>query len=275
MRDANGQTLGVVKFKQQQGYVVVTASVRGLSPGFHGFHVHANSDPANGFGCIADPAQPSSTWFVSADGHYRVGTETHGAHQGDMPILLLNGTGTGDSTARTRFRTDRFAVADISGRAIIVHALADNFANIPLGANTDQYTANGQAAIDKTAATGNAGDRILCGLVQVVGPLPTRREGRRASARILAALPAAYDTARRAWSMSRKSFPSESPMLTLRYLMPGPSSGRSRGKRIGTAVGWITKEPPSMDAVASTSAGKRSADARITPPLKRIVTGMP
>ena len=166
MRDANGQTLGVVKFKQQQGYVVVTASVRGLSPGFHGFHVHANSDPANGSGCIADPGQPSNTWFVSVDGHYRLGAETHGSHQGDMPRLLLNGTGAGDSTARTRFRTDRFAVADIVGRAIVVHAGADNFANIPLGANPDQYTANGQAAIDKTAATGNAGDRLLCGLVE-------------------------------------------------------------------------------------------------------------
>jgi superoxide dismutase, Cu-Zn family len=169
LRNASGQPLGVVAFKQQPGFVVVTAAVRSLSPGFHGFHVHANSDPANGSGCIADPAQPSNTWFVSVDGHYRLGTETHGSHQGDMPLLLLNGTGTGDSTARTRFRTDRFAVADIVGRAIIVHAGADNYANIPLGANTDQYTANSQAAIDKTAATGNAGDRLLCGLVQATG----------------------------------------------------------------------------------------------------------
>jgi Cu/Zn superoxide dismutase len=41
----------------------------------------------------------------------------------------------------------------------------DNFANIPLGPNTDQYTANSTAATDKTNATGNAGDRLLCGLV--------------------------------------------------------------------------------------------------------------
>jgi Cu-Zn family superoxide dismutase len=103
---------------------------------------------------------------VSADGHFRFGAETHGAHQGDMPVLLLNGTGTNDSAARTRFRTDRFAVADLLGRAIIVHALPDNYANVPLGANADQYAANTQAAIDKTAATGNAGDRLLCGVVQ-------------------------------------------------------------------------------------------------------------
>jgi len=57
-------------------------------------------------------------------------------------------------------------VADIVGRAIVVHAGADNYANVPLGANADQYTANSQAAIDKTAATGNAGDRLLCGVVE-------------------------------------------------------------------------------------------------------------
>ena len=166
LRNASGQLQGVVTFKQQSGFVVVTAGTRGLSPGFHGFHVHANGDPANGTGCVADPAMPSNTWFVAVDGHYRLGAETHGAHQGDMPLLLLNGTGPGDSTARTRFRTDRFTVADIVGRAIVVHAGADNYANVPLGANADQYTANSQAAIDKTAATGNAGDRLLCGVVE-------------------------------------------------------------------------------------------------------------
>lgn len=166
LRDASGATLGVIRLSQGAGYVVVQATVRGLTPGFHGFHVHANNDPINGDGCIADPTQPSNTWFVSADGHYRLGPETHGAHQGDMPILLMNGTGTADSSAWTRFRTDRFAVTDVLGRAIIVHALADNFANVPLGANPDQYTANSTAATDKTAATGNAGDRLLCGIVE-------------------------------------------------------------------------------------------------------------
>jgi Cu-Zn family superoxide dismutase len=148
--------------------VIVSANVSGLGPGFHGFHLHANSDPANGSGCIADPNQASNTWFLSVDGHYKLGTETHPGHQGDMPVLLLNGTGTGDSSATTTFKTDRFDVADIIGTAVIVHALPDNYANIPLGVATDQYTANSTAATDKTAATGNAGDRLLCGVVQAV-----------------------------------------------------------------------------------------------------------
>ena len=165
LHDPAGNTMGNVTYTQRNGYVVVRASVHGLAPGFHGFHIHANNDPANGNGCIADPNQPSNTWFVSADGHYRLGSETHGAHQGDMPVLLMNGTGVGDSRAWSTFRTDRFAVTDIVGMAIIVHAGADNFANIPLGANPDQYTANSSAATDKTALSGNSGDRLLCGLV--------------------------------------------------------------------------------------------------------------
>jgi Cu-Zn family superoxide dismutase len=165
LHDAGGNQMGVITFTQRTGTVLVMGSVHGLSPGFHGFHVHANNDPANGSGCIADPAQPSNTWFLSADGHYHIGSETHGAHQGDMPVLLMNGTGVGDSRAWSTFRTDRFAVTDIVGMAIIVHAGADNFANIPLGANPDQYTANSSAATDKTALSGNSGDRLLCGLV--------------------------------------------------------------------------------------------------------------
>ena len=169
LRDAGGNQLGIIKFSQESGEVLVRASVQGLSPGFHGFHVHANNDPSNGIGCIANLGLPSNTWFVSADGHYKLGTEVHGAHQGDMPLLLLNGTGTLDSWATSRFETDRFAVADIVGRAVIVHALADNFNNIPLGTGSDQYVANSQAAIDKTNATGNAGDRLLCGVVEATG----------------------------------------------------------------------------------------------------------
>jgi superoxide dismutase, Cu-Zn family len=166
LHDAAGNAMGNVTYSQRNGYVVVRASVHGLAPGFHGFHIHANNDPANGDGCIADPNLPSNTWFLSADGHYRLGSELHGAHQGDMPVILMNGSDPGNSTAVERFRTDRFPVSDILGRAIIVHALADNFANVPVGSNPDQYTANSEDATKKTQATGNAGDRLLCGIVQ-------------------------------------------------------------------------------------------------------------
>jgi Cu/Zn superoxide dismutase len=48
---------------------------------------------------------------------------------------------------------------------VILHAGADNFANIPLGAGATQYTANSTDASAATAKTGNAGDRIACGVI--------------------------------------------------------------------------------------------------------------
>jgi Cu/Zn superoxide dismutase len=59
----------------------------------------------------------------------------------------------------------RLDINDIDGRAVIFHVGIDNFNNIPLGPNPDQYTANSQAAIDLTANTGNAGARMACGVI--------------------------------------------------------------------------------------------------------------
>jgi len=45
-------------------------------------------------------------------------------------------------------------------------ALADNYNNVPRGSNPDQYTANSAAAVTLTDDTGNAGDRIGCGVIK-------------------------------------------------------------------------------------------------------------
>jgi Cu/Zn superoxide dismutase len=166
MRDAGGRQVGTVTFAETaQGRVRISAnfnfSASTTQPreGFHGFHIHANNNPANGSGCIADPTQPAATHFVSVDGHYNGGT--HNAHAGDMPSpFFLN-----DGVAVMSFER-RLDINDIAGRGVILHTGIDNFNNIPLGPNPDQYTANSQAAIDLTAATGNAGPRQACGIIQ-------------------------------------------------------------------------------------------------------------
>lgn len=133
--------------------------------GFHGFHVHANNLPDGGTGCVADANQPSSTWFVSADGHMSGEGQSHGSHTGDMPSVLAQD----DGTARLQFSTRAFSLKDLEGKAVVLHAGADNFGNVPLGDAADQYKANSADATTKTGKTGNAGDRIACGLVEVTG----------------------------------------------------------------------------------------------------------
>jgi Cu-Zn family superoxide dismutase len=166
---ADGAAVGTVSFRARSGRVEVEAKVKltdGLTAmdAFHGFHIHANNKPENGVGCLADPTQPPATWFVSADGHLAEPGQTHRQHAGDLPSLLVND----DGTATIQFTSNRLDVADLDGRAVVLHAGADNFANVPTGTGPDQYTANSSAAGDRTAATGNAGDRIACGVLKVV-----------------------------------------------------------------------------------------------------------
>jgi superoxide dismutase, Cu-Zn family len=160
---ADGTEIGTVVFKTNGGSTEVRVRLA-LPTGvdaFHGFHIHANSDPANGDGCIADPGAASSTWFVSADGHYNPTNETHSHHAGDMPVVYANP----DGSVETRFAISKFAPHELDGKVVILHAGADNFANIPLGTAPTQYAANSADAIAATARTGNAGDRIACGVI--------------------------------------------------------------------------------------------------------------
>jgi Cu-Zn family superoxide dismutase len=164
LRDASGNFVATVLFTAAGSGTLVTVAAR-LPAGvdaIHGFHVHANDNPANGDGCIADPAQPANTHFVSADGHFNPGAGTHGNHAGDMPPLFVAASG---NTA-TSFLTERFTPGDVKGRAVIMHAGADNFGNVPVGAAANQYTANAADATTLTANTGNAGNRIACGVIQ-------------------------------------------------------------------------------------------------------------
>ncbi len=132
---------------------MVTVSAWNLAPGFHGFHVHAVG--------VCDPDAPGGP-FTSAGGHYNPGARTHGDHAGDLPSLLVMNDGRGYS----RFLTDRFTTAelmDADGSAVIVHSGRDNFANIPTRYHS--HTENTFGPDSATLATGDAGSRAACGVV--------------------------------------------------------------------------------------------------------------
>ncbi len=168
LRLADQRKVGNVEIRQGDAnrvtvHVQLPADVAGSYPArFHGFHLHANGDPTNGSGCVADASQPASTWFVSADGHYNPAAGTHGNHAGDMPPLVF----ASGNRASASFLIDNGSVAGLIGRAVIIHAKPDNLNHIPQAGGPEDYTANSPAAIDKTAKTGNAGDRIICGVIR-------------------------------------------------------------------------------------------------------------
>lgn len=166
LRSADGTRIGTVEFggDRHSDSTEVTVRLRKASAvdAFHGMHIHANNDTANGDGCIADPAQLSSTWFVSADGHWKHDpNELHGNHAGDLPSVYVNG----DGTAAIEYSIDKLEPEEVVGRAVVLHAGLDNFGNVPVGGAADQYVA-GSTALAKTQGTGNAGDRFACGVIR-------------------------------------------------------------------------------------------------------------
>jgi Cu-Zn family superoxide dismutase len=149
-----GDRVGVAVFKERDGKVIVSARVWRQVPGFHGAHVHevgqCDPPPLAG-GHLTTPDDPG---------------EFHGDHAGDVPSLLVNG----DGTAQLQFATDRFGFSDLfdaNGSAFIVHGDRDNYAHIP-----DRYI-HGMTGVPGpdavTLATGDAGARVACGVIELVG----------------------------------------------------------------------------------------------------------
>jgi Cu-Zn family superoxide dismutase len=157
VRGVDNATLGVVLIQTSRGgELIIAGRLSGLTPGFHGFHIHAvgTCDPA-----ATDPAG-NPVPFGSAGGHLNPAGVGHGRHAGDLPLLLV----TSDGTALAGAETDAVTVAaifDADRSAFIVHAAPDNYANIP-----PRYSAAGVPGPDAaTLATGDAGGRVGCGVI--------------------------------------------------------------------------------------------------------------
>ncbi|MFI6507292.1 superoxide dismutase family protein [Streptosporangium sp. NPDC050855] len=153
VKGVKGETLGeLVVEEMAPGRTRLTFTVKGLTPGYHGFHVHTKGicDAAS-----KDPATGSP--FFSAGPHFSLRPGDHPSHSGDLPDLLVGRDGEGG----TIVMTDRFTVAQLldgDGSAIVVHALADNQANVP-----ERYAEEG---VDETTrATGDSGGRVACGVI--------------------------------------------------------------------------------------------------------------
>lgn len=163
LRNAAGASVGSAIFTSTGSRVFVSGTLTfpGIRTGFHGMHIHANDNPANGDGCIADPAQPANTHFVSADGHYNPTALTHGQHVGDTPGVDVLPDGSAVITYLRNLDLDA-----VAGRALILHEGLDNFGNIPQAGGVNDYTPNSAGAVTTTQNTGNAGNRIACGIIQ-------------------------------------------------------------------------------------------------------------
>lgn len=133
----DGTTLGHVEFSEVGGTTTVTATVSGVEPGPHGFHIHAEGD------CSAED-------FSSAGGHWSLGDHPHGAptdaerHIGDLGNLMVGEDGTGSLEMTSTDFTVAAGERSVVGHAVIFHAGEDDLVSQPSGA---------------------AGARLACGVI--------------------------------------------------------------------------------------------------------------
>ncbi|KAA0918518.1 superoxide dismutase family protein [Dietzia sp. ANT_WB102] len=157
LKNPNGEARGTAEFAKADGGTLVTVNATGLTPGFHGLHIH-------GAGlCEPDSANPTNPEergaFLSAGGHLAGpnGEASHPEHAGDLPTLYVAEDGTARIVTLTD-RLDRDLLLDEDGSALMVHEKSDNLANIP-----ERYAPAG--ADEDTKKAGDGGSRIACGVV--------------------------------------------------------------------------------------------------------------
>jgi Cu-Zn family superoxide dismutase len=159
LKDVEGNKKGRVIFGVDSTCTTkVTAHLRGVPEGFHGFHVHTTGV------CDAGAA------FAGAGSHWNKAETDHGNHTGDMPPVMGMETG----AAEIAFLTDRYQAGQLvkgDGTAVILHAAPDNLAHIPStttgGAERYHSHAYDTAGADQDSrATGDAGTRYACGVVE-------------------------------------------------------------------------------------------------------------
>ena len=121
-----GTVTGEVRFFQTDRGVLVRAEMFGLPhsgevcrSGVFAFHIHIGR-------CAADhPDDPSA----HVEGHYNPHNCLHPYHAGDLPPLFASQDGYAFQTVLT----DRFALQEILGKTVVVHARRDDFTTQPSG----------------------------------------------------------------------------------------------------------------------------------------------
>lgn len=122
-----GESIGTVKVKQNEHGLVFEPSLKGLSPGRHGFHIHENPScqPSSKNGEVTPGGAAGSHYDPEDSGAH--GTPWGEGHLGDLPALHVNE----DGSASFPVLSPRLKLKDLKGRSLMIHAQGDNYSDDP------------------------------------------------------------------------------------------------------------------------------------------------
>lgn len=134
--------IGFVTFSDGPDGLLMLVDVVGLVPGVHGMHVHEKGT------CAPALQDGKSVAGLSAGPHFDPGTTgkhqgpAAKGHKGDLPAIEANANG----QVQQELKAPNLKVADIKGRAVIIHAGGDTYQDTP--------------------PLGGGGARVACGVIQ-------------------------------------------------------------------------------------------------------------
>jgi Cu-Zn family superoxide dismutase len=124
--DGIGEKIGTIVIQPAETGLSLKVDVTGISPGEHGFHLHAKGD------CASAEKDGKATAALAAGAHYDpADTKTHAGpaghgHKGDLPFLTAT-----DQGVNAVVNAPELTMADVSGRALVIHEGGDNYTDHP------------------------------------------------------------------------------------------------------------------------------------------------
>jgi Cu-Zn family superoxide dismutase len=124
-----GTAVGEIVFVDTEFGLLIQPNLSGAAPGLHGTHVHQNPDcgPAEANGAMV-PAGAAGGHYDPDNTGQHLGPYGDG-HLGDLPNIVVEA----DGTASVPVLAPRVTVADLKGRALVLHAGADRYDNEDMG----------------------------------------------------------------------------------------------------------------------------------------------
>ncbi len=143
LADAKGKSIGTAVLTTKDKAVNIKLAVTGLKPGDHAIHIHETAT------CTAPD-------FKSAGGHFNPDKKHHGKdsadpahpHAGDILNFTVDAKGNSSqelTAPNVTLEDGPHSVFTGGGTALVIHDKADDY---------------------KTDPTGNAGDRVACGVIK-------------------------------------------------------------------------------------------------------------